>query len=580
MQASFGLEMLLDKITAPDKPEEDWALINDFCKQVKSEGDSGAAGVIQILLDKMRAKNEQTALLATTTLEAVVKSCGLPIHQIVGKFRFLNELIKMVSPKYYANTPVSVKNRIYAMFTQWNFSLVDQPKVREAYQMLLKQGVTFPDGLVKPELNVPCGDGYMEVNAAAMTRRVSPLEEDKKKAAMLEKLLKSKDPNDLMKANRLIKKMVELDAKKNELSANVRREMQKVRTNVKLLTEMLQHFSPESDGPLEKSEVIQDLYRSCQSMRPQMFKLAGDLNHKEDVLGEVLQANDDLTRVMDMYLAVKEKQASASSSNGAGGAASRQSDLIGSPSAGADSLLSLDLLGGGGAGAAAPAPAPAQTLGGGLDDLLGLSMGPSTTAPAPAATGASSGLGGLFDMPAPAAAPPSNGADMMGLGGLMGGPPASNGLDAMAFGGAPSVAAAPPPLDQVNVTLQTVQPGDFPPVTMYEKNNLKAQLFFAKNSPHPLICVAVCSFMNFGPTPVDNLNFQAAVPKQIEVKLLPPTGTTLPTPNPMLGQQAVTQLMLIRNPTKVPIRIRFKLSYTANGQVVDDMGEVSNFPPM
>lgn len=69
-------------------------------------------------------------------------------------------------------------------------------------------------------------------------------------------------------------------------------------------------------------------------------------------------------------------------------------------------------------------------------------------------------------MPAPAAAPPSNGADMMGLGGLMGGPPASNGLDAMAFGGAPSVAAAPPPLDQVNVTLQTVQPGDFPPVTM------------------------------------------------------------------------------------------------------------------
>lgn len=80
--------------------------------------------------------------------------------------------------------------------------------------MLLKQGVTFPDGLVKPELNVPCGDGYMEVNAAAMTRRVSPLEEDKKKAAMLEKLLKSKDPNDLMKANRLIKKMVELVSKR------------------------------------------------------------------------------------------------------------------------------------------------------------------------------------------------------------------------------------------------------------------------------------------------------------------------------------------------------------------------------
>jgi hypothetical protein len=51
------------------------------------------------------------------------------------------------------------------------------------------------------------------------------------------------------------------DAKKNELSATVRRELQKVKTNVKLLTEMLQHFSPQSDGPLERSEVIQDLYR-------------------------------------------------------------------------------------------------------------------------------------------------------------------------------------------------------------------------------------------------------------------------------------------------------------------------------
>lgn len=174
-----------------------------------------------MLLDKMRSRNEKTALYATTVLEACVKSCGLPVHQIVGKFRFLNELIKMVSPKYYANTPESVKARIYTMFTQWNFSLVDQPKVRDAYRMLLKQGVEFPEHVPRPELMVPNGDGYLDVNASHMTKRVSPLEEDKKKAALLERLLKSKDPNDLMKANRLIKKMVDLDAKKNEVAAQV-----------------------------------------------------------------------------------------------------------------------------------------------------------------------------------------------------------------------------------------------------------------------------------------------------------------------------------------------------------------------
>jgi len=28
-----------------------------------------------------------------------VKFCGRPMHEVVDKFRFLNELIKMVSPK-------------------------------------------------------------------------------------------------------------------------------------------------------------------------------------------------------------------------------------------------------------------------------------------------------------------------------------------------------------------------------------------------------------------------------------------------------------------------------------------------
>jgi len=66
----------------------------------------------------------------------------------------------------------------------------------------------------------------------------------------------------------------------------------------------------------------------------------------------------------------------------------------------------------------------------------------------------------------------------------------------------------------------------------------------------------------------------------IEIKLLPPTGTVIPPNNPMTGQQAITQLMLIRNPTKTPIRVRFKLSFSVGGQVVDEMGELSQFPPM
>ena len=41
-------------------------------------------------------------------LEAAVKSCGPVFHTEVGKFKFLNEMIKLVSPKYLVSTYVTV----------------------------------------------------------------------------------------------------------------------------------------------------------------------------------------------------------------------------------------------------------------------------------------------------------------------------------------------------------------------------------------------------------------------------------------------------------------------------------------
>lgn len=38
-------------------------------------------------------------------LETCMKSCGKRFHDEVGKFRFLNELIKVVSPKVGASVP-------------------------------------------------------------------------------------------------------------------------------------------------------------------------------------------------------------------------------------------------------------------------------------------------------------------------------------------------------------------------------------------------------------------------------------------------------------------------------------------
>eukprot|EP00039_Didymoeca_costata_P033697 m.43705 g.43705 ORF g.43705 m.43705 type:complete len:554 (+) comp9998_c0_seq2:180-1841(+) len=551
---SMEMELLLDDLTKPEELSMDWEKVRKFARLIKREGDTGANDAVQMLLDKIRSKNSTIALKAMTVLEGCVKHCGPSIHGVVGKFRFLNEFIKMVSPKYYSDTPADVKKRVLATMQLWNYNLIEQSKVREAYQMLVRQGVQFPE-IQLPKLDIEHGEAYLDVNPNSMTKRVSPLEEDAKKAKLLEKLLKSKDPNDLMKANKLIKKMADQHAKKGEKLAETRRELEVVKNNVKLLQDMLQHYSPQQDIPLEKNEVVQDLHKTCTEMRAKVFKIASNLEEGSEVLGESLAVNDDLTRVLDLYDSIKAQQpvqpqggvAQPTTSNPVPQATS-------APAPAADSLLDLNF--------DTTAPPPAKR-----DDSLEMAFGGlGLGGDVPMSTGPPAGA------PAPAPAPQN---DLLGL---LGGPSSApapvpvqaGGLDVLGMSAAP--APAPPNFDTLFINLNTIQLGPIAPVTVYEKNGLKIYFQFASNSPHKTVPVVIANFLNTGMTPIANLSFQVAVPKALQVKLQPASG------NSMQPNETVKQVMLLNNPTQIPIKVRFKLDFAVNGQAISEMGESGTFP--
>lgn len=77
---------------------------------------------------------------------------------------------------------------------------------------------------------------------------------------------------------------------------------------------------------------------------------------------------------------------------------------------------------------------------------------------------------------------------------------------------------------------------------------------------------------------VKNFVFQAAVPKTMKVKLQPPSGSELPAYNPILPPSAITQVMLIANPAKEKIRLKYKVSYQVDGTPMTETGEVDSFP--
>ena len=108
---------------------------------------------------------------ALAVLEACVKSCGPSFHTEVGKFKFLNEMIKLVSPKYLVSiipynlkktpqlsifrififfqaprTPEHIKKKVIELLYVWSTKeLKEETKITEAYDMLKKQGIITED---------------------------------------------------------------------------------------------------------------------------------------------------------------------------------------------------------------------------------------------------------------------------------------------------------------------------------------------------------------------------------------------------------------------------------------------------
>lgn len=236
------------------------------------------------------------------------------------------------------------------------------------------------------------------------------------------------------------------------------------------------------------------------------------------------------------YDASLEPSEAASAAAQAGSSASAAADLA--------ALLGLDAgLGGldvgpapvAGVPAAPPAAAPAQASGvDALSDLLAGDL-----------------LGGGGPAPAAAHVPAPHVAAAAGdpLAALFGAP------------AAPSPAAAPP---------------GGPAITAFHKGPLTVTFQLAKGAS-PADTLILASFANSGPAPLEGFTLQAAVPKQMQLKLDPASSAVVPPGS----AGAVTQRLHVHNTMhgQKALVMRLRISYSQGGQAVLEQGEVANFPP-
>ncbi|KAM9819618.1 ADP-ribosylation factor-binding protein GGA3-like isoform 2-T2 [Syngnathus typhle] len=657
------LESWLNKATNPSNRQEDWEYITGFCDQTNKELE-GPQIAARLLVRKIHSPQEWEAHQALMVLEACMKNCGQRFQNQVGKFRFLNELVKVISPKYLGDkVSDKLKSKVIEMIYSWTIYLPEETKICEAYRMLKTQGIVLAD----PEI---CLDATF-VPTGSSQRPKNLVFDDERKSRKLAELLKSKRPADLQAANLLIKNMVKEDDVRTQKISKRRSTLDAVDSSVKLLNEMLAYFSPEDSTDGDK-ELIRELYGDCDKLRQTVCQLATETDDNDANLGGILQANDDLSTVINSCKNIEDSQSIIEVTKTPfavkpDGILTTQSEsLIDLTSAAVpgcsrleekdsapDSVSYVDLLCG--TAVAVPSPArTAKTLFSLLDEEL-LPFG----SPGPVAIGSvlpprkSNSLPPSQDMDAisaacmfanslsaftvqqtPIAGPvltalstttlsssqadalhsplapfsPDHGRQDLALfdlgstksvpGVQMDNTQAKRGAlcspaNLQHLDGAPIVPTRNPansvPLDSASliltrsqnsfgavdetsladvfVPLDAVKPSQMCPITAYDRDGVRLLLHFASNCPpgRPDVLVIVASVLNTSPLPVKAIVLQVAVPKTMKVKLQPPSGTQLAPFNPILPPAGITEVVLLANPHKEKIRMRYKLTFMLEG---------------
>ncbi|CAG2176872.1 unnamed protein product, partial [Oppiella nova] len=286
------LDVCLAKTTNPLNEDIDCDDLKALSEAINEKSD-GPQIALRFIAHKIQSPQEIEALHALNVLSKLIPICGHRLVDEIGKFRFLNEVIKVVSPKYLAHrSSPKVKQRIIELMFVWSLELKEMPKIFEAYQMLKKQAIITEDPThVLPNYKPP---------TPPLPRPKDEIFDDEKNAQLLQKLLKSGRQEDLDAANRLIKSMAKEADKRMDLKTRFESEIETVYNNANVLSEMLSFYSS-NDSSYEEKDLMRELFESCERLRIRLFKLANDFSEDDPNLTTLFNANDELTKVINSY---------------------------------------------------------------------------------------------------------------------------------------------------------------------------------------------------------------------------------------------------------------------------------------
>uniref|UniRef100_A0A8C0LVN0 Target of myb1 like 2 membrane trafficking protein n=1 Tax=Canis lupus familiaris TaxID=9615 RepID=A0A8C0LVN0_CANLF len=287
----------LEKATDGSLQSEDWTLNMEIC-DIINETEEGPKDAIRALKKRLNGnRNYREVMLALTVLETCVKNCGHRFHILVANRDFIDSvLVKIISPKN--NPPTIVQDKVLALIQAWADAFRSSPDltgVVHIYEELKRKGVEFPmadlDALSPihtPQRSVPEVDPATTMPRSQSQQRTSASS------------YSSPSPAPYSSAPQAPALSVTGPIMANsEQIARLRSELDVVRGNTKVMSEMLTEMVPGQEDSSDL-ELLQELNRTCRAMQQRIVELISRVSN-EEVTEELLHVNDDLNNVFLRY---------------------------------------------------------------------------------------------------------------------------------------------------------------------------------------------------------------------------------------------------------------------------------------
>ncbi|KAF9179497.1 hypothetical protein BGZ50_006888 [Haplosporangium sp. Z 11] len=411
-------------------------------------------------------------------------------------------------------------------------------------------------------------------------------EEDRiAQAAKLQELVRRGRPEDVRAANELVKKMTGFEQEdKPDYVEQASAELDKLMRNASLLIEMLNDVKP--GEIIGRGDIFEEIFETCKAAHPKVQMIISE-NKDPDNIDKLLELNGVLNNVIEQYNQVKSgnlvKVTVPNGSDIEKSSEKKQDHEVKSISTPKESSL-IDLLDFDGSSSAT-----APKLTGGLaDDLMNLSFQDTPPPPSWGVTGsinlgqtkssthittqsssASNGAGGLnynvFSSPVTSVNPVNVGSSLSiapSSQKVLQSPKPANVL----------------PLDDFEFVSNTGAPQTGGPINvlLMSKNGFQVDLDIEKQSgPAEKTYRITAYFSNNQNSAISALTFKVAVPRTLRLKLDPQSAQVVAP----FSKKSVTQSMTIQCPADViVVRMRYHVSYTMAGKLIEDQGEFSQFP--